>query len=84
MTPQAVDHPYLVVYSKTAMERLGLEADSSGGEQVCGLCHDTVENPVVSCHICLRFSWFSLFFSFGIYKLLANSVWKFSFARPQF
>ncbi|XP_058220285.1 DNA repair protein RAD16 isoform X3 [Rhododendron vialii] len=45
---QAVDHPYLVVYSKTAMERLGLEADSSGDEQVCGLCHETVEDPVVT------------------------------------
>jgi len=45
---QAVDHPYLVVYSRTAMERIVHDADSSGGEQVCGLCHETVEDPVVT------------------------------------
>lgn len=47
---QAVDHPYLVVYSSSAMRRaIGTAVEaSSKGEQECGLCHDPVEDPVVS------------------------------------
>ncbi|CAI9787751.1 unnamed protein product [Fraxinus pennsylvanica] len=44
---QAVDHPYLVEYSLTAMERKGKSVDTSNGEQ-CSLCHDLVEDPVVT------------------------------------
>ncbi|CAJ2654829.1 unnamed protein product [Trifolium pratense] len=44
---QAVDHPYLVVYSPTAAALKG-ENLASNGEQECGLCHDTVEDPVVT------------------------------------
>ncbi|CAL5406290.1 unnamed protein product [Camellia sinensis] len=45
---QAVDHPYLVVYSSTAAARSGTVADGVGGEQICGLCHDPAEDPVVT------------------------------------
>ncbi|KAF3626543.1 putative (-)-germacrene D synthase-like [Capsicum annuum] len=52
---QAVDHPFLVVYSTTAL------AKRAGNiEQPCGLCHhDAVEDPVVTscmhvfCKVCL-------------------------------
>ncbi|KAK9074056.1 hypothetical protein SSX86_006653 [Deinandra increscens subsp. villosa] len=43
---QAVDHPYLVVYSKTAVARRS--EIKSTDEQVCGLCHDVAEDPVVT------------------------------------
>ena len=45
---QAVDHPYLVVYSQTAALRGGNLASNGNVEQVCGLCHEPVEDPVVS------------------------------------
>ncbi|KAL7000078.1 hypothetical protein U1Q18_001228 [Sarracenia purpurea var. burkii] len=45
---QAVDHPYLVVYSKTAGGRIGSVAIASYGEQLCGLCHEPIEDPVVT------------------------------------
>ncbi|XP_009795273.1 DNA repair protein RAD16 [Nicotiana sylvestris] len=45
---QAVDHPYLVVYSSTALARSGNTDDSGYVEQPCGLCHDPVEDPVVA------------------------------------
>ncbi|OIT00340.1 helicase-like transcription factor chr28 [Nicotiana attenuata] len=44
---QAVLHPYLVVYSSTALAKIG-SMDSGNIEQPCGLCQDTVEDPVVS------------------------------------
>lgn len=47
--PQAVDHPYLVVYSSTALARRGSTNNAGYVEQPCGLCHDIVEDPVVSC-----------------------------------
>ncbi|KVI00732.1 Zinc finger, RING/FYVE/PHD-type, partial [Cynara cardunculus var. scolymus] len=47
ITFQAVDHPYLVVYSKSAIERRAGDAGSTD-EQVCGLCHDVAEDPVVT------------------------------------
>lgn len=46
MDLQAVDHPYLVVYSGAA----ALRNESTGAEnngQVCGICHDPLEDPVV-------------------------------------
>ncbi|XP_047322176.1 DNA repair protein RAD16 [Impatiens glandulifera] len=44
---QAVDHPYLVVYSSTSMERIGnIQAANAG--RLCYLCADTVEDPVVT------------------------------------
>ncbi|CAK9157997.1 unnamed protein product [Ilex paraguariensis] len=45
---QAVDHPYLVVYSSSSMARNGIGVDTSDGEPVCSLCHDPVEDPVVT------------------------------------
>ncbi|KAM3344549.1 DNA repair protein RAD16 [Capsicum galapagoense] len=46
---QAVDHPYLVVYSTTALARSGSTNDAGYVEQQpCGLCHDPVEDPVVT------------------------------------
>ncbi|RAL39380.1 hypothetical protein DM860_002913 [Cuscuta australis] len=56
---QAVDHPYLVVYSTTAMERRADALAAENAEQTCGLCHDIVEDPVVTscthtfCRSCL-------------------------------
>lgn len=44
----AVDHPYLVVYSKAAMNRNSSVVDANNGEVICGLCHESVEEPVVS------------------------------------
>lgn len=48
---QAVDHPYLVVYSRSAIARNEARnealADAGSVEQLCGLCHDPVEDPVV-------------------------------------
>ncbi|XP_023757117.1 DNA repair protein RAD16 [Lactuca sativa] len=46
---QAVDHPYLVVYSKTAVARRANESKPiDEQDQVCGLCHDVAEDPVVT------------------------------------
>ncbi|KAG5606812.1 hypothetical protein H5410_028304 [Solanum commersonii] len=45
---QAVDHPYLVVYSSTALARRESTNDAGSVEQPCGLCHDPVEDPVVT------------------------------------
>ncbi|XP_065874135.1 DNA repair protein RAD16 [Euphorbia lathyris] len=56
---QAVDHPYLVVYSKAAAQKGEQLVDSRNVEQVCGICHDPVEDPVVTscshvfCKACL-------------------------------
>ncbi|KAK6157280.1 hypothetical protein DH2020_011528 [Rehmannia glutinosa] len=44
---QAVDHPYLVEYSLTAMERKGKTVDSSKDEK-CGLCNEPEEDTVVT------------------------------------
>ncbi|KAJ1393826.1 Zinc finger, RING-type [Sesbania bispinosa] len=45
---QAVDHPYLVVYSPTAALKGGNLASTGNVEQACGLCHEAVEDPVVT------------------------------------
>lgn len=45
---QAVDHPYLVVYSRANSLRSESITDSENGEQACGLCHDPVEDAVVN------------------------------------
>ncbi|XP_021893748.1 DNA repair protein RAD16-like [Carica papaya] len=56
---QAVDHPYLVEYSSSAAVKSGNTVDISNGEQVCGICHDQAEDPVVTscahvfCKACL-------------------------------
>ncbi|MBA0585925.1 hypothetical protein Gorai_016685, partial [Gossypium raimondii] len=58
---QAVDHPYLVVYSSTAAQRAGnmVNGDRNDDEQVCGICNDPAEDPVVTacahvfCKACL-------------------------------
>ncbi|XAR55369.1 DNA helicase [Bertholletia excelsa] len=45
---QAVDHPYLVVYSSAAAAKSGSATDDSGDERKCGICHEPVEDPVVT------------------------------------
>ncbi|XP_058097466.1 DNA repair protein RAD16 [Magnolia sinica] len=53
---QAVDHPYLVIYSKTASPPDG---SKNVEEQECGICHEPSEDPVVTscehvfCKACL-------------------------------
>lgn len=48
VAPQAVDHPYLVVYSRTSTMIKENMVDTENGEQVCGICDDPLEDPVVS------------------------------------
>ncbi|KAL2593974.1 hypothetical protein AAZV13_12G159900 [Glycine max] len=43
---QAVDHPYLVVYSQSAASRSGVMTNNGTVEQVCGICHEPVEDVV--------------------------------------
>lgn len=43
---QAVDHPYLVEYSLTSMERKGKAVDTRNDVK-CGLCNDPDEDTVV-------------------------------------
>ncbi|KAJ8764644.1 hypothetical protein K2173_006726 [Erythroxylum novogranatense] len=56
---QAVNHPYLVVYSNAAALKSGNMVDADSAEQVCDLCHDPAEDPVVAacahvfCKACL-------------------------------
>ncbi|XP_062152247.1 ATP-dependent helicase rhp16-like isoform X1 [Alnus glutinosa] len=56
---QAVDHPYLIVYSRTAALRSGNMVNNDNSEQVCGICHHPAEDPRVSacehvfCKTCL-------------------------------
>ncbi|KAL1298889.1 hypothetical protein HN51_043172 [Arachis hypogaea] len=45
---QAVDHPYLVVYSQAAARQGGHVASNATAEQACGLCREPVEDPVVT------------------------------------
>ncbi|XP_069143572.1 ATP-dependent helicase rhp16-like [Solanum lycopersicum] len=44
---QAVDHPYIVMYSRKELASGNEEAGDV--EQLCHLCHDAVEDPVVTC-----------------------------------
>ncbi|CAA7392298.1 unnamed protein product [Spirodela intermedia] len=54
---QAVDHPYLVVYSRTVDAPNESNENTSAG--YCGICHDPAEDPVVTscdhsfCRACL-------------------------------
>lgn len=41
-----MDHPYLVIYSKTAELPDGIK-DNDGMKNTCGLCHDPAEDIVV-------------------------------------
>uniref|UniRef100_A0A2P2L5E4 Uncharacterized protein MANES_12G073600 n=1 Tax=Rhizophora mucronata TaxID=61149 RepID=A0A2P2L5E4_RHIMU len=56
---QAVDHPYLVVYSKSAALKGGNVLEADNVEQECGICHDPAEDAVVTscnhvfCKACL-------------------------------
>ncbi|XP_049377528.1 ATP-dependent helicase rhp16-like [Solanum stenotomum] len=45
---QALDHPYLVEYSSTVVDRSGSTNNVGYIEQSCGLCHDLVEDPIVT------------------------------------
>lgn len=47
---QAVDHPYLVVYSRSAATSgtIASDADKNKGEQECGICHESAEDPAVT------------------------------------
>lgn len=47
MNLQAVDHPYLVVCSGAAVLRNENNVGAGNDGQVCGICHDPVEDPVV-------------------------------------
>ncbi|KAF6168250.1 hypothetical protein GIB67_011635 [Kingdonia uniflora] len=55
---QAVDHPYLVIYSKTALMK-NENSDNANNGRACDLCQDPVEDPVVTsclhvfCRTCL-------------------------------
>lgn len=44
---QAVNHPYLVEYSLSSMEKKGKTVDTCNAEQ-CNLCQDSAEDPVVT------------------------------------
>ncbi|KAJ3670458.1 hypothetical protein LUZ60_010782 [Juncus effusus] len=59
---QAVDHPYLVIYSKTAELPEGLNPDDvtdDVSKSTCGICHSAPDDPVVTscehifCKTCL-------------------------------
>ncbi|KAJ6343399.1 hypothetical protein OIU76_005189 [Salix suchowensis] len=56
---QAVDHPYLVVYSKTSALKGGNMVDLDSAKNACGICHEPAEDPVVTscahgfCKTCL-------------------------------
>ncbi|KAG2637251.1 hypothetical protein PVAP13_2NG509100 [Panicum virgatum] len=57
---QAVDHPYLVAYSKTAGPREGFKNEGNESmESQCGICHNVAEDVVVTscdhafCKTCL-------------------------------
>ncbi|KAL8144665.1 hypothetical protein AgCh_003020 [Apium graveolens] len=44
---QAVDHPYLVLFSKAAKSRnLNEVLDANNGELICGLCNGSAEDPL--------------------------------------
>ncbi|KAL8144666.1 hypothetical protein AgCh_003021 [Apium graveolens] len=46
---QAVDHPYLVLFSKAAKSRnLNEVLDANDGELICGLCNGSAQDPLVS------------------------------------
>ncbi|XP_015074495.1 ATP-dependent helicase rhp16-like [Solanum pennellii] len=45
---QAVDHPYLVECSSSALARSGRTTNVGYAEQTCGLCHYPVEDPIVN------------------------------------
>lgn len=47
---QAVDHPYLVVYSSSGGANANLNDDNKK-EHECGLCHEPAEDNVVSVSI---------------------------------
>ncbi|KZV17715.1 hypothetical protein F511_01524 [Dorcoceras hygrometricum] len=46
-TLQAVNHPYLVEYSLSSMEKKGKTVGASNADQ-CNLCQDSAEDPVVT------------------------------------
>jgi len=46
---QAVDHPYLVVYSQSSGSRSAVMVNNATNvEQICCICHEPVEDLVVS------------------------------------
>lgn len=44
---QAVDHPYLVVYSRANSSQSESGIGTDNAEQTCGICHDPIEDPAV-------------------------------------
>lgn len=67
-----------MVYSKTASLRGETEADAEHVQQVCGLCNDLADDPVVSyqffLYLCSNFGLFvcsvHIFFTFSLLGLL--------------
>ena len=72
---QAVDHPYLVVYSASSGENANLNGENKK-EQECGLCHESAEDSVVSvsifsiyCYFAVSELWFLFTFWSGIFQI---------------
>lgn len=66
---QAVDHPYLVTYSRTNSLLSESKVEAVNCEETCGICHDPVEDPTVCFKVCefgvLILSLVSCRFKFG-------------------
>ena len=56
---QAVDHPYLVVYSQSSGANANLN-DENKKESECGLCHEPAEDSVVSVSILSIYCYFAV------------------------
>lgn len=63
---QAVNHPYLIVYSKTAIERNGGQSKVANGSVDCDMCHGK------SIMIELDFRWWCVYFPVSLTFLPQN------------
>lgn len=57
---QAVDHPYLVIYSATALKEAPTFESAAAADDFCGLCHESVEDSVVSICDLTSFRWLTV------------------------
>jgi hypothetical protein len=71
---QAVDHPYLVVYSKTSALKGGNTVDLDSAKNACGICHEPAEDPVVSYLFC---SCAHLFFRYLSFLKVQRNAFQF-------